>query len=502
MPRSDFMRIITYFKNRFTDTFGENMPRTTPETIKLNEIGDILINHFGKENNINCYIGSNSATPTATLEALTEAVKDRAGKLPFMKMIHILLHGNVPYVEEGLQDRIKAYSIFSGGMVRQAANEGRAYYLPCTLGTVDRLIGKDCAYEIDLAVIKVRQNETTGEYSLGLSVDAVHCALETARVVIAEVDPTMPFTQGQSVISAQDIDYVIQDGVKPVYTFDAPDFDNLSGRAKRIGEMITGHFLADGTTLQVGIGKIPDAVIGSISTAGFKDLGVQTELYGDGLMHLQTKGIITNKKKKINTGYSTTSLVMGSRDLYDYVHMRAQVQMRPCIYTNSAETVRACAPFLSVNTAIGVDLSGNVWADFIDPMNYYGGVGGQPDFVRALSHKKFGTPVIAITSRARNGKSKIVPAHPPGITLTASAYDGVVIVTEYGIADLRDLPTGFKGLAIASIAHPDVREALLKTIHDDPRMTKPKGFSLDKIPPGVTLYNGTTPIRENDSSDR
>ena len=191
-------------------------------------------------------------------------------------------------------------------------------------------------------------------------------------------------------------------------------------------------------TLQVGIGKIPDAVVGVIGSAGFKDLGVQTELYSDGFMFLQEKGIITNKMKKINTGYSTTSLIMGSKKLYDYVHMRSQVQMRPCMYTNSAEKVRDCAPFLAVNTAIGVDLS--------------------------------------------------------GITLTASAYDGVVIVTEYGIADLRDLPTGFKGLALASISHPNYRDMLMKTFYNDPMMTKPKGFSLDKIPPGVILYNGKTTV--------
>lgn len=185
---------------------------------------------------------------------------------------------------------------------------------------------------------------------------------------------------------------------------------------------------------------------------------------------------------------------MGSKELYDYVDMRSQVQMRPCMYTNSALKIQACGPFLSVNTAIGVDLNGNVWADFIDPLRYYGGVGGQPDFVRALSHKRYGTPIIAMKSITNKGASKIVPACPSGITLTASAYDGVVIVTEYGIADLRDLPTGFKGLAIASISHPTHREHLLKTIFNDPRMTKPKGFSLDKIPPGVTLYRGKVSI--------
>lgn len=443
-----------------------------PKTIKLREIGDVVASRLGRRENINCYIGSNAATPTASIQALTEALKADTGRLPFMKMIHILLHGPVPYVEEGMQDRV------------------RAYYLPCTLANMDRLMGKGGGYEIDMVIMKVRRNEATGEYSLGLSVDAVHAALETASLVIAELDPTMPFTQGQSVISGRDIDYIIRDGVKPVYTFDAPDFENLGPEEKRIGQLICDHFLEDGTTLQVGIGKIPDAVVGVIAASGYRNLGTQTELFGDGLMYLQEKGIITNKKKKINTGYSTTSLIMGSRALYDWVDMRTQVQMRPCMYTNAAHTVQACAPFLSVNTAMGVDLSGNVWADFIDPKRYYGGVGGQPDFVRALSHRRYGTPVIAMKSLTRKGESKIVTACPSGITLTASAYDGVLIVTEYGIADLRDLPLGFKGLAIAAISHPDHREHLTKTIWDDPRMTKPKGFSLDKIPPGVTMYNG------------
>ncbi|MCG8568479.1 MAG: hypothetical protein MI747_25700 [Desulfobacterales bacterium] len=458
--------------------------------ITRSRVGEMIHRHLGDRDSINCWIGSNAAPPTATIQALTDAIKDDNLSLPFMRMLHILLHGPIPYVEEGLQDRVKAYSIFSGGEVRQAADDGRAFYLPCTLGTIDRLISKGCGYAIDLVIIKVSQNPHTGEYSLGLSVDAVHASLDSAALVIAELDPDMPFTQGQSVIPASDIDYIITKDVKSVYSFDAPDFENLPDEERRIGELITEHFVQDGMTLQVGIGKIPDAVVGIIAQSGYKALGAQTELYGEGLMYLQKKGIITNKNKKINTGYSTTSLVMGSRELYDYVHMRSQVQMRPCMYTNSAQTVQDCAPFLSVNTAMGVDLTGNVWADFVNPLRYYGGVGGQPDFIRALNHRKYGVPIIAMKSKAPKGESKIVAACPSGITLTASAYDGVVIVTEYGIADLRNLTMGYKALAIASIAHPDFRETLLKSIWDDPRMTKPKGFSLDKVPPGVTLYQG------------
>jgi len=164
--------------------------------------------------------------------------------------------------------------------------------------------------------------------------------------------------------------------------------------------------------------------------------------------------------------------------------------MRPCAVTNSAEVIRRNSPFISINTAIGVDLFGNVWADYVDARRYYSGVGGQPDFVRALNDPKYGVPIIAIKSVTERGEAKVVPVHPPGVSLTASAYDGVVIVTEYGIADLRELTAGEKAWAIASIAHPKYRDIYLKTIFDDPLFTKSSGLSLGKAPHGVTMYQG------------
>jgi acyl-CoA hydrolase len=461
-----------------------------PEIIKLDQIAHVLHQQFKHKKAITCYIGSNAATPTASIEALTDSIKSGSPALPFMKMVHLLLQGPVPYIEPGLQDRVLTYSIFSTGEVRQAANEGRAFYLPCTLANLDSLIGEGRTYEPDVVILKVRQNELTGEYSLGLSVEALHTAIDHAEVVIAELDPSMPFTQGQSVVDAQSIDYIIHENVKPVYEFPPPDFENLSEEEQRIGELISHYFISDGITLQVGIGKIPDAVVGTIKNADYKDLGVQTELYGDGLMLLEKMGIVTNRKKKANLGYSTTSLIMGSRELYEFVHMRAGVQMRPSSYTNSAETIRKNNPFISINTAIGVDLFGNVWADFIDPRRYYSGVGGQPDFIRAVNDHAYGTPIIAMKSLTHKGQSKIVKMHPPGISLTASAYDGIVIVTEYGIADLRGLTTGEKALTIATVAHPRFRDDYLRHIYEDPMFTKPFGFSMDQVPRGTVKYNG------------
>ncbi len=467
-----------------------------PTKIKAEQIATLIAESYKDQNDIVCYLGSNAATPTASIEALTRSIKSQKPRLPFIKMVHLLLQGPVPYVEKGLQDRVMTYSIFSGGEVRQAANEGRAYYLPCTLANLESLIGEGHAYEPDVVLMKVCQNEFTGEFSLGLTVEALHTAIDHATIVIAELDPSMPFTQGQSVVDASSIDYIIEEGVKPVYDFAAPDFENLTPEERRIGELITEYFIQDGITLQVGIGKIPDAVIGTIRDAQYKDLGVQTELYGDGLMLLEKEGIVTNRKKKANMGYSTTSIIMGSRELYDFVHMRAGVQMRPSAYTNSAETVRKNSPFISVNTAIGVDLQGNVWADFIDPRRYYSGVGGQPDFIRALNDHAYGAPIIAIKSRTHRGKSKITKMHPGGISLTASAYDGLVIVTEYGIADLRGLTTGEKAMAIARIAHPRFSEDLTRYVYEDQFFTKPIGLDLDKTPKGVTLYDGQTTLSE------
>ena len=462
-----------------------------PETIALKQIADVIANKFKQKKIITCYVSSNAASPTASLEALTEAIKNNTPKLPFMRMVHLLLQGNVPYVEKGLQDKIMTYSIFSGKQVRDAANEGRAFYLPCSLANIDSLIGINRAYQPDIAIIKVCRHEHTGEYSLGLSVEAVHTAIASADLVIAELDDSMPFTQGQSVVDSQSIDYIIEDSnVKSVYDFSAPDFDNLNSDERRIGELITEHYIQDGATLQVGIGKIPDAVIGIIKDVNYRDLGVQTELYGDGLMALQKLGIVNNKKKKQNTGYSTTSLIMGSKELYDFVHQRNGVQMRPCAYTNSAEIVRLNSPFISVNTAMAVDLLGNVWADFIHAHRYYSGVGGQPDFVRALNDPDYGVAIIALKSVTQKGDSKIVKTHPQGVNLTASAYDSIVVVNEYGIADLRGLTAGEKALAVASIAHPDFRDDLLRHIYDDPYFTKPIGFSFDKAHRGVIMYDG------------
>jgi len=283
-----------------------------PTVIKLDQIADVVAERFKGQDFVTCYVGSNAATPTASLEALTDGIESGRPALPFLKMVHLLLQGPVPYVKKGLQDRVMAYSIFSAESVRKAANEGRAFYLPCTLANLDSLIGRGRPFEPDLVIMKVSRLEHTGEYSLGLSLEGLHTAIDNAKLVIAELDRDMPFTSGQTVLDPQAIQYlVVDDGVKPVYDFPPPDFENVPARERRIGELITEHFIGNGVTLQVGIGKITDAVVSMIKNSRFKDLGVHTELYGDGLMHLQQSGIVTNREEKLDYGYSTTRLVMG-----------------------------------------------------------------------------------------------------------------------------------------------------------------------------------------------
>ena len=457
-----------------------------PENIKLDDLGTVIFSKFKHKSEITIYLGSNAATPTSSIISLSEAIRQSKSKIPFVRIIHILMQGPLPYTGEDFQDKVMTFSLFSGPDIRREANLGRVFYLPCSLANIPGMIGKGRRFQPDVVIAKIARNDYTGEYSLGLSLEAIYTAIEAGGIFIGELDSTMPFTYGQSVISEQQLDYIIEDGeIKPIYDFLTPDFDSLNPVERKIGKLISEYFIEDGTTLQVGIGKIPDAVVATIKQSNFKDLGIQTELYGDGLMHLQKAGIVNNRKKKLDPEYSTTSLIMGSKELYEFVNLRAGIQMRSCDYTNCAENIRKNSPFTSINTAMGIDLFGNVWVDFVDAQHYYSGVGGQPDFIRALNDSCFGTPIIAMTSTTSKGKSKIVKEHPPGIDLTASAYDGIVLVNEFGIADLRSLTMGERALAIAHISHPEFREELIKYVYETPRFTKPHLWNRFKTPPGV-----------------
>jgi acyl-CoA hydrolase len=444
--------------------------------IRLNEIGPVIAERFKDKKYITCYVASNAVTPTASLQALTDYIKAGA-QMPFMRMVSLLLLGEVPYVEPGLQDKIMAYSIFSGPTMRKAINEGRAYYLPCTLANMESMIGKDRPFQPDVVITRVTKDLRSGTYNLGPSLEAMYTAIDNAKVVIAEMDDKMPFVLGGN-LDQSSIDYlVVDDDIRGIHPY-VTGLEDLSRRAKqgirRAGELIVKYFIKDGITLQIGIGKITDAIASLIKDARPKDLGCQTELYGDGLMSLQKAGIITNRHKKMNRWYSTTSLLMGSKELYEFANMRPDLQLRPCTYTNAAHIIRANGsekfPFISINTAVGVDLGGNVWADYIDATRYYGGVGGQPDFVRALNDPRYGVAIIVMLSTTTSGITKIVKTHPAGVTLTACSYDNIVVVTEHGIADLRGLSAGCKARALAHIADESVRDELLRYIDENKRL--------------------------------
>ena len=442
------------------------------QTIRLNEIGSVIAEKFKGKKYITCYVASNAVTPTASLIALTNYIKTGA-QLPFMRMVSLLLLGEVPYVEASLQDKIMAYSIFSGAAMRKAVNEGHAYYLPCTLANLESMIGKDRPFQPDVVITRVTKDPRSGIYNLGPSLEAMYTAIDNAQLVIAEMDDGMPFVLGGN-LDKSSIDYlIVDDGIRGIHPY-VTGLEDLPRRARqgirRAGELIVKHFIRDGVTLQIGIGEITDAIASLIKDARPRDLGCQTELYGDGLMSLQKEGIITNRHKEMNRWYSTTSLLLGSNVLYEFANMRPDLQLRPCTYTNAAHIIRANGserfPFISINTAVGVDLGGNVWADYIDQMRYYGGVGGQPDFVRALNDPRYGVAIIVMLSTTTSGITKIVKAHPAGVTLTACSFDNIAVVTEHGVADLRGLGAGCKARALAHIADESVRDDLLRYIDE------------------------------------
>ena len=468
-----------------------------PAVIKLEDVAEVISREFRHKETITCYLGSNAATPTACLDFLTAAIKAGEPKLPFIRMVHLLLQGPVPYVEKGLQDRILAYSIFSTGDVRKAANEGLAYYLPCTLANIDSLIAK--GRDSNPISPSSRSGRTRSPAS---TVWACRSRPSTRR-------STTPSASSESWTSAclsprarasstpsPSISSSTTTGSSPSTIF-PPRISTIS-RLRKGGSASSSPSTLLSTARPCKSASAGSPTPSSASSRGgtSPDLGIQTELYGDGLMTLQKAGIVTNRKKKQHTGYSTTALIMGSKELYEYVHMRAGIQMRPCAVTNSEEVIRKNSPFIAINTAMGVDLLGNVWADFVDARRYYSGVGGQPDFVRALNDPAYGVPIITMKSITEKGESKIAMVHPPGVSLTASSYDGVVIVTEYGIADLRALTAGEKALAISSIAHPRFRDQYLKAIYDDPLFTKSTAMVSGKTHRGVTMYQGEVKLGE------
>lgn len=395
----------------------------------------------------NIYLHTAGATPLSLVQSLT----DRASELYNISIYQMHTEGPAPYAEAQYDDVFTINSMFIGGNVRKAHKEGRANFIPSFLSEVPIML-RNKTLPCNVALIQVSPPDNHGYCSLGVSVDATKAAVDSAETVIAQVNPRMPRTHGDGLIHLSTFTrYFEEESELPEHPA-----HELSEVEKKIGFHVAG-IIEDGSTLQMGIGAIPDAVLSCLGS--HKDLGIHTEMFSDGVIPLIEKGVINNKFKKHHKDYLVSGFMIGTRKLYDFVDDNPMIRMLDIQYVNDTAVIRKMPKMTSINSAIEVDLTGQVCADSIGTM-MYSGVGGQMDFIRGASLSPGGKPIIALPSTTSKGRSKITPILQPGAGVVTTRAHVHYIVTEYGVADLYGKNLKQRAQALINIAHPDHREEL------------------------------------------
>jgi len=389
-----------------------------------------------------------SATPAVLLDALVA----RATTLERVELVHMHADGPAPHVAAEMDGHIRHRALFIGANVRDAVNLGRADFVPVFLSDIPALFSNG-ALPLDVAFIQVSPPDAHGYCSLGTSVDVAKAATESARTVIAQVNACVPRTLGDSFIHADQIHCAVRvDRPLLAHTI-AP----ISPTEQRIGEYVA-DLVEDGATLQLGIGGIPNAALAAMR--GKRDLGVHTEMFSDGLLDLVEAGVVTSAAKTLHPGKIVTTFLMGSQRLYDWVDDNPMIEMHPVDYTNDTAIIRRNARMTAINSAIQVDLTGQVCADSMGT-HLYSGVGGQMDFMRGAALSAGGKPIIALPSTARQGTvSRIVATLAEGAGVTTTRAHVHYIVTEHGVAYLHGKSIRERAEALISIADPAFRDEL------------------------------------------
>lgn len=387
----------------------------------------------------------------AAPRVLIDAMVGRSAELRDVELVHLHTEGRAPYSLPEHEGSFHVNAFFVGGNVREAVNEGRGDYIPVFLSEIPALFRRN-VLPLDVALINVSPPDSHGFCSLGVSVDIARAAADTAKIVIAQINPHVPRTIGDALVHINDIHFAVEvDEPLPEVPPPAPTaVDEAIGRS--IAELID-----DGATLQMGIGAIPNAVLASLTN--HKDLGIHTEMFSDGLIDLVESGVVNGRKKAKHPGKIVSGFVMGTKRLYDFVDDNPQVLMLDIGYVNDTSVIRRNPKVTAINSAIEVDLTGQVCADSIG-RRHYSGVGGQMDFIRGASLSEGGKPIIALPSSTSRGESKIVPFLKEGAGVVTTRAHVHYIVTEYGVADLYGKNLRQRARELIRIAHPDHREEL------------------------------------------
>lgn len=399
------------------------------------------------------FIGSNAAVPNALIDDLIANSK----QLNDIEVVHIQTISDNRWVDEKYKELFKVNTLFIGGdKIRQAVAEGRADYTPCFLSEIPTLFSTDIL-PLDAALVMLSPPDEYGYCSLGVSVDVVSAAIRNAKKVIAQFNPSMPRTSGHAYIHVSKIDQYIEVD-QPLPEVPVVGFEQ---RIERIGQYVS-MLIEDGATLQIGVGKIPEAVLRYLGN--HKNLGVHSELISDGIIDLMKKGVINNSQKTFHPGKTVTSFCVGSKRLYDFVNQNPHVEFYPSEYVNSPTNIARNDKMVALNSAIEVDLTGQVVSDSIG-YQFYSGIGGQVDFSRGASMSKGGKPIIALPATAKNGTvSRIVPHIAEGSGVVTSRGHVHYVVTEYGVASLRGKSIRERALELIRVAHPKFRPELLAEV--------------------------------------
>ncbi len=401
--------------------------------------------HKGKH----IFIGSGAAEPVGLVEELVA----QALRFADNTIVHILTLGPAPYVEAAYKGYFRHNAFFIGPNVREAVHDGRADYTPVFLSQIPALIG--CRRTpVDVALIQVSLPDRYGFVNLGVSVDVVIAAIEVAQLVIAEINPQMPVIYGAGFVHMDQIDaWVLED--RPLPELPREPLDEV---AREIGRHVAS-LVEDGSTLQLGIGQLPDAILKALDDR--KNLGIWTEMFSDGVVELIENGNITGKYKTIHPNRVSASFTFGSKHLYEFVDRNPIFTLHPSDFMNNPIRIAEQHKMVAINSALQVDVTGQVCADSIGG-KFYSGIGGQVDFIRGASMCRNGKPIIAMRSTAKGGQvSRIVAALDEGAGVVTSRGDVHFVVTEYGVADLHGKSIRERALALISIAHPDFRSDLL-----------------------------------------
>lgn len=393
------------------------------------------------------FIHSVAGAPQRLIRALTA----RAPELRGVEIVQLHTEGEAPYAAPELAESFHVEALFVGPNMRDAVARGNADYVPVFLSEVPTLF-RSGIVPLDVALVTVSPPDRHGFCSLGTSVDASRAAVQMARTVIAQVNPNMPRTHGDGLLHRSNIDMAIEVD-DPIPEVEPP---TLGDTERAIGRHVAG-LIEDGATLQMGIGAIPSAVLAALTN--HTALGVHTEMLSDGIIDLVERGVITGEKKRNHPGKIVATFVMGTRRLYDFVDDNPEVVLLDVAYTNDTSVIRRNPRFTAINSAIEVDLTGQICADSIG-VYQYSGVGGQMDFIRGASLSEGGKPIIALPAATRRNETRIVPYLKPGAGVVTTRAHAHYVVTEYGVADLYGKNLRQRARALIQVAHPDHREAL------------------------------------------